>query len=148
MIESIVTDRKQLSKKCKPCYFLDLEIMRNKLIIKDMTDTAKAAASCVGLAANQVGSDKRIILVKSGPEFMALVNPVIFCRTGGILSHDEFCLSYPGKKFRVRRHRRIKVHFQKVTGRTEHMEFYEDYARIVQHEIDHLNGKLMKGEIQ
>jgi len=148
MIESIVTDRKQLSKKCKSCYFMDLEIMQNELIIRDMIDTAKAADSCVGLAANQIGSEKRIILVKSGPEFMVLVNPVIFCRTGGILSREETCLSFPGKVFRVRRHRRIKVHFQKVTGRTEHMEFYEDYARIVQHEIDHLNGKLMKGEIQ
>ena len=143
MIKKIVTDRKKLSKKCGKCFFLELDIFRNNGIINDMIDTAKSDKTCVGLASNQIGYDRRIILVKNETGFTAMVNPRIFCKTGGIKKGIETCLSFPGLKPKVRRYRRIKVEYQEVTGRTNWVEFYEDYARIVQHEIDHLNGKLI-----
>jgi peptide deformylase len=100
----------------------------------------------VGLAAPQIGSNKRIIVVdqfagseKSNPRVM--INPRITKFSNKIEPAIEACLSLPGRKFVVHRAKSIWLTFTDSSG-VEQKSFMNGYeARIVQHEIDHLNGK-------
>ena len=145
MIQDIVMDPEVLSKKCKPCAFFQLDVYQNKEIMQDLLETAMSQPPCVGLAANQVGFDKRIILIRpfGGKLYKIMVNPVIYCKTGGIKKGKEGCLSFPGKSFIVRRHKTVKVRYQIVTGRIMEDTYTGMSARVVQHEIGHLNGVLI-----
>lgn len=117
------------------------------------------AENGVGLAAPQVGINKRMIVVdtewpseryasengsESEPEYnpFVMVNPVIVYQEGEIDS-PEGCLSFPGVFFSVKRARKIVVKFQDLSGKEHRVEAEGDlFCRCVQHEIDHLNGKL------
>ena len=96
----------------------------------------------VGLAANQVGLDLRIALVKEVPtdNVMVLVNPEII-KKGAVTSvKNEGCLSYPGKVVLVERSNKIMVKYQDLHGADLIANFSGYVARIIQHEVDHLNG--------
>ena len=110
----------------------------------------------VGLAANQVGILKRVIVVKIGGNYKIMVNPS-FCSVpaesddnGEIIPATEVqyegCLSYPGVLKQVCRELHIQVDYTNEQGERS-LEKYNDLAaRIIQHEIDHLNGKcILKG---
>jgi len=110
----------------------------------------------VGLAANQVGILKRVIAVKIGGIYKIMINPS-FCSipaesddNGEIIPATEVqyegCLSYPGVLKQVSRELHIKVDYINEQGESV-LEKYNDLAaRIIQHEIDHLNGKcILKG---
>jgi len=142
MIKEIVTDKNALSEKCLPCFFDPMEETRNKIIINDLFDTANSHSNCVGLASNQIGYKKRICVVKVGGEFIAMVNPVIMpIKTAGVKAWKETCLSLPNQRIRKRRFKKVKVTFQLVTGLKQKLDFRGIEAAIVQHEVDHLNGK-------
>ncbi|MBI4354915.1 MAG: peptide deformylase [Candidatus Omnitrophica bacterium] len=112
--------------------------------------SAMAQEGGVGLAAPQVRRSQRIIVVDATsvePQThpMALVNPVILKRWGGTSVATEGCLSLPGIEGDVRRARRIRVQATRVAGRaTEPTTFDAEgwEARIIQHEVDHLDGVL------
>lgn len=149
MIIDIVTDTEKLIQKSTRCFFTKLDILKNKLIIQDMLDTAKAnEPNCLGLAANQIGILKRIILVKLEGKYMTMVNPhftpVI---SAGKKQFKEGCLSFPLKMHsnqpKIRRFKKINLTYNWVTGREEKITLTKLPAVIVQHEIDHLNGKLI-----
>ncbi len=100
----------------------------------------------VGLAAPQIGRDERVVVVmdpeqKQGQRKMGLVNPVIRETFGPKVSFEEGCLSFPGLYKNVWRPRGVVVEFDgpqgKQTLRSEALA-----ARIIQHEIDHLDGIL------
>lgn len=98
----------------------------------------------VGLAAPQLGISKRVIVVnsKQAPEEkMALVNPSIVKREGEDVM-QEGCLSVPGAFGDVKRAQRIEVAAQDVHGKKVHFTAEGFLARIVQHEVDHLDGCL------
>lgn len=139
MIKTIATDRKELSKPCQIT-------MNYDHIVRDLLDTAIAnEANCAGLAANQIGYNERVIVVKINGFFMPIVNPVLKLKYGGIKSDYEACLSFPGKSKRVRRFKRIKVSFYCPVElrQIEGLALKGFKARIIQHEIDHLNGILI-----
>lgn len=140
----VVTDPEILGKKCRPC---DLEEEKKEIqdILEHMTETASAFKECVGLAANQVGEHKRLILVKLTEEgFIPMINPSIYCKTGGIQSKYELCLSFPGNPGKkIRRFKKIKVKYLGIEGEEYDIELKGIHARIVQHELDHLNGRLV-----
>lgn len=146
MIKSIVTDIEQLKIKCKPCFFTPMDEIHNQTIIQDLVDTAEANRSqCIGLAANQIGSNRRIILVLLDEIWIVMVNPSFTpIRSAGIKKYKEGCLSFPERMFtnRVikRRFKKIKLIYQLVTGKKEAMILTKLDAVCVQHEIDHLNG--------
>jgi peptide deformylase len=154
MIKAIVTDTKVLSKKCKVCGFSDLEVLCNTEVVKDLVDTMiHHKETCIGLAANQVGSDKRIILVRK-PDYLGevkytvMLNPTFTKRLGGLVSGTEGCLSYPGREpVLVKRHKRIAVQYQSISGLlvTENYTLTKNNptSNVIQHEIDHLNGVLI-----
>jgi peptide deformylase len=98
----------------------------------------------VGLAAPQVGISERIVVIdsrQSPKEKMVLVNPVIVKREGEA-TMQEGCLSVPGPFRDVKRAARVEVVAQDVTGKKMHVTAEGLLARIMQHEIDHLEGLL------
>jgi len=101
----------------------------------------------VGLAAPQIGRSLSLATVDAtigeGPgEFFVLINPEIL-ETEGAETDDEGCLSLPGFTMPVRRHRRIVVRTLDLEGREAVREFTGFLARVVQHEVDHLQGRLI-----
>jgi peptide deformylase len=100
----------------------------------------------VGLAAPQIGRDCRVVVVRDierprGRQRLELVNPVIMETFGPDIPFEEGCLSFPGLYTQVWRPRGIVVAFDEPSGRRELRE--EGLAaRIIQHEVDHLDGIL------
>ncbi|EFI42195.1 MULTISPECIES: peptide deformylase [Peptoniphilus] len=114
---------------------------RLKTLIEDMYETMDKAEG-VGLAAPQVGVLRRVITVDDRTEHrFALINPEIIFESGTQLGY-EGCLSLPNKQGKVKRFNEIKVKYLDENGEKKEIEAKEYLARILQHEIDHLNGIL------
>ena len=99
----------------------------------------------IGLAAVQVGYQSRIFVMdctRSGDNPQVLINPEIHKKSKESMIDFEGCLSAPGKKGEVRRHLRITLNYQDEKGEEQTKTFYNLAARCVQHELDHLDGKL------
>lgn len=113
-----------------------------KGIIKDLIDTANEHKDrCVGLSAIQIGVPLRICVVFNGNEFMPFINPIITKSFGDKYEAEEGCMSLDGTR-KVTRYDRIEVMRQTKKGFVK--EKFRGYmAQILQHEIDHFNGKLI-----
>lgn len=109
-------------------------------LLKDMAETMYAANG-VGLAAPQVGIAKRIIVVDAGDGLLELVNPELI-RAEGQEVGVEGCLSIPGLIGEVERFAKVTVTCLDHDGRQRWIEGEGLLARVLQHEIDHLNGVL------
>ena len=117
---------------------------RLEVLIDDIYETMVVAYG-VGLAAPQVGILKRLIVVDNRDEEenkrFYMLNPVILEKEGEEISM-EGCLSIPGKQGTVKRAKNIKVKYNDLTGEEKIMEAEDFLARIIQHEMDHLDGIL------
>jgi len=112
-------------------------------LIDDMLETMYAAPG-IGLAATQVDVHKRVIVIdisKEHNEPLVLVNPEILSREGDA-STEEGCLSVPGIFDEVKRAAKVRVRTQDRTGATFERDFDEVLAVCIQHEMDHLEGRL------
>jgi peptide deformylase len=111
-------------------------------LISDMTETMHAAPG-VGLAAPQVGVQRRVFVYRPSMEdpVGAFVNPKIVERSGEDVD-EEGCLSIPGLSYPVVRAQRILVRGLDGAGEALEVEAEDYVARILQHEIDHLDGVL------
>lgn len=106
----------------------------------------------VGIAAPQVYVSKRVIIVASQPNIrypdapkilpIVMVNPEILSQSEHTLLGEEGCLSVPNQRGNVARAEQIRVRYYSVKGECLEMDLSGFPARIVQHEIDHLNGIL------
>lgn len=115
-----------------------------RALIADMFETMYAEDG-VGLAAPQVGISERIIVVDprdEGSRGFALVNPVIVERSAETDRAEEGCLSIPGLREIVERPSRVVVEGLDPDGRSVRLEAAELLGRILQHEIDHIDGVL------
>jgi len=115
----------------------------DKRLIEDMVETMRASGG-VGLAANQVGVLRRIFVFNPSEEDWradALINPVIIKRCGSV-NTEEGCLSLPGITAEVRRSKYVLVKGLDIGGKCVCFEAKGLLARIIQHELDHLDGKL------
>ncbi|MBA2123774.1 peptide deformylase [bacterium Unc6] len=112
------------------------------VLIKDMAETMHSSKG-IGLAANQVGIPKRIIIVMDNQNLVEIINPEIE-RTTGEETAEEGCISLPGEAWKIKRAKKITVHGINVRGRKIKIKAEGLLARIIQHEIDHLNGILIK----
>ena len=137
-LRKILTDKDPaLHKVCRPVEKFDGRLHR---LLDDMKETL-ADANGVGLAAPQVGSLRRVVLVDTGDEVLELINPSLL-ETSGEQVGAEGCLSVPGKYGLVKRPNYAKVRAQDRNGNWFEAEGEELIARCFCHELDHLDGIL------
>ena len=113
-------------------------------IVSDLFETMYAARG-VGLAATQVDIHQRIVVIDTSEERnapMVLINPEIIAQSAEKKDWDEGCLSVPEVYEVVARPERVRVRAQDTSGAFFEMDCDELLAVCVQHEIDHLNGKV------
>ena len=99
----------------------------------------------IGLAAIQVGYQLRMFVMdcsRSQTNEKVFINPEILEKSDETLRDNEGCLSAPGKQGDVRRHIRIILNYKDEEGEEHTKTFYNLEARCIQHEMDHLDGKL------
>ncbi len=115
-----------------------------KQLLADMLETMYATHG-VGLAGNQVGELRRMVVVDCGgeqPDPIKLVNPEIIDRSDEMICHNEGCLSVPREYADVERHARVTVRYLDENGHPQTRTAEGLLAVAFQHEIDHLDGKL------
>ena len=138
MVKEIITDLEKLSDRCDE---IDVrkenQLMRD--IILDLKQTLRENPTGVGLAANQIGYDKRIFIINFNGDIRTFINPVI-SQVKGFTLNRESCLSLPGKSFIRPRHNEIMVIYQTPLGKTESRKIVGLAAYVFQHELDHLDG--------
>lgn len=133
----------RLKKACDPVTEFTPEL---KTLSEDMLETMYDAPG-VGLAGPQIGVMKRILVMdceKEGgaPRPLVMTNPEILWESEELSVYEEGCLSIPEQYAEVKRPAEVKVRWQDVTGEWQEEQFSGLWATCVQHEIDHLDGKL------
>ena len=113
-------------------------------LVHDMLDTMYAAPG-IGLAAIQVNVPKRVVVIdisddKSEP--LTFINPEILALEGDIVESEEGCLSVPGVYENLKRPERARVRALDTQGQSFELEAEGLLAMVIQHEVDHLDGKL------
>ena len=130
----------RLHKVAQPVAEVDAELRR---LIDDMAETMYAAPG-IGLAATQVNVHKQVVVIDTSEEknrLMVFVNPRIVERDG-VQDYEEGCLSVPGIYETVRRAERVKVEALDRDGKPFTLEADGLLAVCIQHELDHLQGKV------
>ncbi len=112
-----------------------------KKLIDDMVETLYAKRGA-GLAANQVGEPKRVAVVDDGQGLLILINPKVTEKKGTV-AMIEGCLSFPGMELEIKRPTQIEVEYLDRQGREKKIKASDLLARIICHEVDHLDGKTM-----
>ncbi len=131
----------RLFKVSQPVEQIDDSIRQ---LVRDMAETMYAAPG-VGLAAPQVNVHQRVVVIdvsEEGNQLRVLINPEIIWRSDEIQVYEEGCLSVPGIYDKVERAARIRVRALNEDGQPYEFEAEGLLAVCVQHEIDHLDGKV------
>ncbi|QSF47669.1 peptide deformylase [Paenibacillus tianjinensis] len=133
MIRPICKDMNILSQRSAPATREDMQV------VDDLLDTLRANADrCVGMAANMIGVNKRIIVFSIGPVNVPMINPVITKRTQPYET-EEGCLSLEGVR-RTIRYQSIEIEFLDRNFKQQKQVFTSLTAQIIQHEVDHCEG--------
>ena len=133
MVRDICKDEGFLAQKAQPATLDDLDTAR------DLLDTLIAhKAGCVGMAANMIGINKRIIAFDNEGTYTVMLHPVIV-KQSGPYEAEEGCLSLTGTR-KTKRFQTIKVQWQNEKFQTRLKTFTGWTAEIIQHEIDHCEG--------
>ncbi len=137
-------EKKTLRTVSDPILKLD---KTHKKLIEKMKKTLAKEETGVGLAAPQVGKNLRIILAVLGKKTTVLINPEIITHSKTTNKDDEGCLSIPNQFGIVERWNKIELKFydEKFLPKTRILNDFD--ARIVQHEIDHLDGVLFTDKV-
>ncbi len=124
----------------KPVTVFDADLRQ---LVADMAETMYEAPG-IGLAATQVNVHRRVVVIDVSEDQKALqvfINPVIET-VRGMQTYEEGCLSVPGVYDKVDRPSEVRVRYQDVEGHSRELETDGLLAICIQHEIDHLNGKV------
>ena len=136
MVREIMRDEAFLSQRAELASPEDLEVAR------DLLDTLAAhREGCVGMAANMIGVNKRVIVFDNEGTDTVLFNPEIVKKSEPYQT-EEGCLSLHGVR-KVRRWKSIKVRYQNERFQLRFKTFTSWTAQIIQHEIDHCEGVLI-----
>lgn len=136
MVKNICRDMFFLSQKSEPSTIAD------KQLAADLIDTLAANRErCVGMAANMIGVKKRTIVVNVGFMNVIMHNPKIVSMSGKYET-EEGCLSLDGVR-KTERYKNIEVEFQDINFKPMKQKFSGWTAQIIQHECDHLEGKII-----
>lgn len=134
MIRPIMRDVVFLSKKSLPATKADIQVCR------DLIDTLKAHEhECVGMAANMIGVNKRIIIVHTPLAPIVMLNPVITAHSKESYAAEEGCLSLSGQR-KAKRWESVTVQYEDMSFNKRTGTYSGFTAQIIQHEMDHLNG--------
>lgn len=137
MVRELVHDPILLAKRSEPATKDDGQITR------DLLDTLEAhRQTCVGMAANMIGQNKRIIVFYDGDTPVIMLNPEIV-KAEGVYEAEESCLSLLGGPRKAVRFQKIKLQYQTLQQQTRLKTYTGWTAQIIQHEIDHCNGVLI-----
>ena len=134
----------RLKKVCEPVSDLDDDL---RALADNMLETMYQAPG-IGLAAPQIGVTKRMLVMDcikeegEAPQPMVLINPEILQSSDDTNEYEEGCLSIPDQFGMVTRPSEVRVGFLDRDGNPQERDFDGLWATCVQHEIDHLNGKL------
>ena len=149
-LKKIITiPEKILRKKSIPITIVTEEI---NLLLNEMLEIMYNANG-IGLAANQIGDNRRLIVMDCGKNFekkdqkfennpLKMINPRIIYKDSNMTEREEGCLSIPGFHAKVKRPSSVKVSYLNEYGKNKIMEANGLLAACVQHEIDHLDGIL------
>ena len=136
MVKEIIRDVFFLGQKSEPATKDDQQVAR------DLQDTLSANRDrCVGMAANMIGVKKNIIIVNMGFADVVIFNPVLVSKNG-IYETEEGCLSLEGVR-KTKRYREIEVEYYDFDWKKQKLKLKDWPAQIVQHEMDHLSGKII-----
>ena len=137
MIKELIHDPILLARKSEVATKEDLQVAQ------DLLDTLTAHKDgCVGMAANMIGVQKRIIAFDNDGTYMVMFNPEIIKKSGPY-DAEEGCLSLLGGPRKCKRYKTIKVHWQTADFQARIKTFTGFPAQIIQHEIDHCKGVLI-----
>lgn len=140
-IKEIITDYEKLSERCN-----EFELVKNnkevQKIILHLKNTIRANEGMLGLSANQIGFNRRILCLNFNGDIRSFINPII-TNAGGLELSREKCHSIPGKEFIRTRHSKVNVTYQTPMGKIESVELIGVAAQIFQHHLDHLDGLLL-----
>jgi peptide deformylase len=133
-----------LRKRSAPIERIDADVGK---LADDMLETMYAAPG-VGLAAVQVGVPRRLIVVdvakdEEEPTPLIMINPEILSFGPDLRLHEEGCLSIPDERIEIERPGRLAVRYLDRNGKPHELAAEGLLATVIQHEIDHLNGKLI-----
>lgn len=128
-----------LRKKTKPATNVN---QAHRDILSEMTRLMYAASGGIGLAASQVGLNESMIVVDIGSGLYKLINPKIVRQEGKQIM-EEGCLSIPGICIKVKRAKKVLVKAQDEFAKPVTIEARDLLARVLQHEVDHLKGRLI-----
>jgi len=120
---------------------------RLRQLVVDLIETMRGAKG-VGIAAPQVGESIRLFIADSPDGPIALANPVFTRRSKKMTKDEEGCLSVPGQFGTVKRHQSVSVQALTAEGRPVKFDAKGYFARILQHEMDHLDGILFIDRIK
>ena len=133
MIREIMRDETFLAQKADPATLEDLSVGQ------DLLDTLEANKErCVGMAANMIGVNKRIIVFDNEGTYTVMFNPEIV-KQSGPYQVEEGCLSLEGTR-PAKRWQSIKVRYQNEKFQERFKTFTGWTAQIIQHEVDHCEG--------
>ena len=133
MIREICKDETFLAQKAAPATAADLGVAQ------DLMETLIAHKDgCVGMAANMIGVNKRIIVFDNDGAYMVMFNPVIVKKSAPY-DAEEGCLSLTGTR-KTKRYQTIKVQWQNEKFQPRIKTFSGWTAEIIQHELDHCDG--------
>ncbi|HBF74529.1 MAG TPA: peptide deformylase [Lactobacillus sp.] len=136
MIKQINHNQAFLSRKATRATEADMQA------VTDLVDTLKANTNrAVGLAANMIGVNKRIIAIQLGVLSIPMINPEI-TKKSGPYEATEGCLSLEGQR-KTTRYKDIEVTYQDQNFKSHTQTFKDFTAQIIQHEVDHTNGVLI-----
>ncbi len=137
MIREIVTDQFFLSQKSEPATKDDLSVAT------DLLDTVKVNAErCVGMAANMIGINKTVLVALIGKEYVIMINPKIVDKSKLTYETEESCLSLTGVR-PTSRYKAITVEYLDKKWKKQKKTFKDFEAQIIQHEMDHFEGKII-----
>lgn len=128
-----------LTTPCEKFDFANPPLDPNKLV-KDLLEFMIENNS-IGLSANQVGIPYRVFVTRGDPNF-AIFNPKIVSVGNELTFLDEGCLSFPGVTCKIKRYNEVRLRFQMPSGIVTTKVFNGLTAKVIQHEMDHLDGIL------
>jgi peptide deformylase len=125
--------------KCAPVSEVNDEVVH---LMADLVKTMVAFGGA-GLAAPQVGSPFRVIVIRNKGQIIPMASPVIVHRSKKLVMSHEGCLSFPGKFVDLKRSNSVTVDYLDLDGDLQRIKLQKQAAMCLQHEVDHLDGVLI-----